>query len=164
MGLLRFPLAAVFAVLTIPTLCLTAAAQSHSHGYMLFAPGVVSGGGETEPTLELALGGEAVFARRIGIGVEVGGVGLRGSTDSGFGLGSINGYYHLPRANSRRDPFLTVGYSQVIPFDVSLFNFGGGMNWWFAPHLGMKVVFRDYVYKGSGRANLGTFGFGVAFH
>ncbi len=59
----RFALAAS-TILGILTLSPPAAAQSPSNGYVLLAPGVVSGGGEAEPTLGLALDGEAVLTRQ----------------------------------------------------------------------------------------------------
>lgn len=152
------------AILTIPLLCMPAMAETHSNGYVLVAPGVVTGSGFSDPVVALALGGEAVFAKTFGLGVEAGGFALDKGVDSGFGIASVAGYYHFSRSDSKIDPFVTGGYSSLIPSGANLANFGAGVNWWFAPHLGVKFVFRDYLYSGDGQANLASFGVGLMFH
>ncbi len=152
------------ALLIIFLQCVPAVAETHSNAYVLVAPGVVTGAGLSDPVVELALGGEAVFAKTFGLGVEVGGFALDKRVDSVFGIASVAGYYHFSRSDSKFDPFVTGGYSAVIPSGSSLANFGAGVNRWFAPHLGVKFVFRDYLYSGDGQVNLASFGVGLLFH
>ncbi|HWP85439.1 MAG TPA: hypothetical protein VNN17_09630 [Terriglobia bacterium] len=162
----RIPAAALALALALAAVPGPARAQSHSHGYFFLAPAVVSGGGRSDAALQGGVGGEGVFPGGIGLGAELGVLGIRGDSDSLSGTASVNGYFHIPRALSSVDPFLTMGYSAVFDFfaGASLLNVGGGVNWWFAPRLGLKLEFRDHVRGGSDNANIATFRFGLAFH
>jgi len=147
--------------------CAPAQAQSHSHGYLVVAPAVVSSSGENDAGLQAGVGGEGVFPGGIiGLGAEIGALSLRGIAGSVVGMASANGYFHIPRPLSSFDPFLTAGYSTVIDVfnSTNLFNIGGGTNWWFAPHLGLKLEFRDHLRSGNETSNIATFRFGLAFH
>jgi len=143
-----------------------ARAQSHSHGYLFLAPGVVSGGGDSHGVIVAGVGGEGVFPGGLGLGAEVGGLKVRGGSDNGFGLGSLGGSFHVPRPLSTVDPFIAAGYTALFDLGsaTSFFHLGGGANWWLAPHTGIKLEFRDYVHSGSGISNIATFRFGFAFH
>jgi len=100
-----------------------------------------------------------VFANRIGVGGEVG---LIGRTDFGaLGAASINGSYHFaPRG--RTVPFATGGYSRFFDFNsgINLANLGGGINYWFADHFGLKLEVRDHFRAG---VNYLEFRFGATF-
>ena len=152
--------------LLILAACAPLVAQSHSHGYFLVAPAVVSSDGENHAGLQAAVGGEGVFPGGIGLGAELGGLGIRKNSNTFVGIASVNGYFHVPRPYSSVDPFLTAGYSAVFELfnSSNLFNIGGGMNWWFAPRLGLKLEFRDHMRAGNESANIATFRFGLAFH
>jgi len=74
-------------------------------------------------------------------------------------LVSLNGYFHLPlsKSNTNWDPFVAAGYTSASQIEVclfqtrcqsgsrNLFNFGGGSNYWFANHFGVRAEFRDHV-------------------
>ena len=152
--------------LALSAFCAPAQAQSHSHGYLVVAPAVVSSSGESNAGLQAGVGGEGVFPGGIGLGSEIGALGVRGNSDTLVGMASVNGYFHIPRPFSSFDPFLTAGYSAVFEVfnSTNLFNVGGGMNWWFAPHLGLKLEFRDHLRSGNETSNIATFRFGLAFH
>jgi hypothetical protein len=141
-------------------------AQSHSHGYLFLAPGVASGGGDSNAVVVGGAGGEGVFPGGLGLDAELGGLKIRGGPDSGFGLASIGGSFHIPRLSSAVDPFIAAGYSAL--FDIgnatSFAHVGGGVNWWLAPRVGVKLEFRDYARGGNGISNIATFRFGFAFH
>jgi hypothetical protein len=89
------------------------------------------------------------------------------------GIFSINGYYHV-RRESRLDPFGTAGYSLWFrDYTANMFNFGGGVNYWFQDNLGLLVEFRDHVRhydvnalsraSGTASANYWNFRIGLTF-
>jgi hypothetical protein len=117
-----------------------ARAQS-SNGY------VIGGVGSYTSKLisQAEIGGEMVFGKGIGAGGELGFIAGHDS----FGFLSLNGYYHLAH-NDRTpkfDPFLTGGYT--LAFDPLVvfggrssangLNVGGGLNYWFLRHLGVRA-------------------------
>jgi hypothetical protein len=122
-------------------------AQS-SNGYVFFAPGGVTCCGQTSMTLQTGLGGEAVLFKGIGAGVEISGLAPREClTDCAVGILSPNGYYHFIHGKGvALDPFVTGGYTLMFRAGhANLFNFGGGVNYWFHKHLGVRLEARDHV-------------------
>lgn len=141
------------------------AASAQSHGYVLIAPGGLSGSGYTNGVYHIGVGADAVFWRGLGFSPEVGYVtGTTSNFQDGFGLGSLNGTYHFARRN-RLDPFVTGGYSIIFRSGhVNLANFGGGVNWWFLKRLGLKLEFRDHVdVQNGGNFHLWQGRFGLTF-
>jgi hypothetical protein len=121
-------------------------------------------------------GGEYVMKNGIGLGADAGAIGLLfGGTT---GTLSLTGSYHF-RQQRLLDPFVAAGYSlffnrtaanflfpspDVHKENLSLFNFGGGTNLWFSPHVGAKIELRDHVHSGSGTVHYAEFMLGLAFH
>jgi hypothetical protein len=134
------------ALIVFMALFLTVFASAQTHGYAFFAPGGATSGGYTVATYHAGVGGEGVFRNGIGIGGEVGYLSTRRDFDFGFGLASLNGSYHFNK-NATVVPFVTGGYSLAFRSGTAnLGNFGGGVNWWFWPKLGVKIEFRDHVH------------------
>ena len=125
----------------------TCARAQRSHGYLFVAPGGLSSG-QTAMTLHLGAGGEAALFKGLGLGAELGALGPReGFAGSALGVASVNGYYHFLHGRPKADPFVTAGYTVMFRSgSIHLFNFGGGLNYWFVPRLGLKVELRDHVY------------------
>lgn len=124
-----------------------------SNGYVFFAPGGVSCCGHTAMTVQFGAGGEAVLGWGIGVGAEIAALGTRQDfADSVVGAFSPNGYYHFVHGRrAKADPFVTAGYTLLFRSGhTNLFNFGGGVNYWFRPKLGARVEFRDFVYHSGG--------------
>lgn len=49
------------------------------------------------------------------------------------------------------DPFVTAGYTLFFRSGhANLWNFGGGLNYWFASRLGLKVELRDHIWPENG--------------
>jgi hypothetical protein len=120
----------------------------HSNGYVYFAPGGVSCCGHTAMTIQLGVGGEAILGKGIGVGAEIGAVGVRRDFgDSVVGIFSPNGYYHFAHGKGvKADPFVTGGYTLLFRTGhANLFNFGGGLNYWFRQRLGVRFEIRDQV-------------------
>jgi hypothetical protein len=117
-------------VMAIPAV----AAAQHSHGYGFVAPGGASCCGHTSATLHVGGGGEGILGKGIGIGAEIGALGdTRSFEYSAIGVFSANGYYHFVHGTDiKLDPFFTGGYTLIFRSGyASLFNFGGGINYWF---------------------------------
>lgn len=138
-----------------------------SNGYVFFAPGGLTCCGHTAMTLQFGVGGEGILAKGIGVGAEVGAVGARQDFgDSVVGVFSPNGYYHFVHGKDIKfDPFVTGGYTLIFRSGhANLFNFGGGLNYWFGSKLGLRFEVRDQVHTGDG-ASVHYWGarFGLAF-
>jgi len=74
---------------------------------------------------------------------------ITGWRDFGNGIGmlSVNGSYHFNR-NRKLSPFISGGYSMAFRSGaINLFNFGGGINYWFRDRIGLRLEFRDHVYS-----------------
>lgn len=143
---------------------------AQTHGYVFVAPGVASYGSSLETPanqgsmglIHLGLGGEYVFKNTVGAGGEVG---FLGRTDLGaLGTASLNGYYHFKR-NGAWAPFVTAGYSNFFELfqSTSLANIGGGLNYWYKDHMGLKLEVRDHFATGTNSANYLEFRFGFDF-
>lgn len=136
--------------------------MAQSHGYVFVAPGVASDGGSSAASIHLGVGGEAVFPKGIGVGAEIGFLG-RQSLDV-LGSASINGYYHFKRSGSWV-PFATAGASNffTITTNHKFANIGGGVNYWYKDHFGIKLEFLDHFSSGTNSANYSQFRFGFDF-
>jgi len=143
---------------------------AQTHGYVFVAPGVANYGNNIETPgvkgttgfIHLGLGGEYLFKNTLGAGAEVG---FLERTDLGsLGAASINGYYHFKR-NGSWAPFATAGYSNFFELfqSTSLANIGGGVNYWYKDHMGIKLEVRDHFSSGANSANYLEFRFGFDF-
>ena len=137
-----------------------------SNGYVFFAPGGVTCCGHTAMTLQFGVGVEGVLAKGIGVGAEVGALGTRQYFgDSVVGVFSPNGYYHFVHGKDiRSDPFVTGGYTLIFRSGhANLFNFGGGLNYWFRGRLGFRSELRDQVLTDGSSLHYWGVRFGLAF-
>jgi hypothetical protein len=142
---------------------ITASAMlAQTHAYLFVAPGVASGNNNSSGLIHLGGGGEYVLPMRVGVGAEVGFLG-RTNLDM-LGTVSLNGYYHFQR-NGSWEPFVTGGYSNFFTFNAhrNLANLGGGVNYWYKDHLGIKLEFLDHFSTGNGGGNFAEFRFGFNF-
>ncbi len=138
--------------------------EHHAQGYAFFAPGASSPGGTG--TMHMGVGGEGLFYKGLGAGAEVGYLAPWSSFRDGFGIGSANGYYQF--GPSRKDrkliPFVTGGYSLFFRQGTSnAFNVGGGVNYWFRDHLGLRLEVRDHINTEVGTAHFVGFRVALAF-
>lgn len=126
-------------------LCGMASAQ-YTRGYFYVAPGGVTAAGNTERTYGIGGGAERLLAGGIGAGFELGGLlPAHAFSTNAAGIVSLNGYYHFLHDRAL-DPFATAGYSLLFrDFTANMFNFGGGVNYWFQDNLGLLLEFRDHV-------------------
>jgi hypothetical protein len=132
------------------SLCGLACAQN-TRGYFFLGPGGISSNGTTTRSYEVGGGVERLFERGIGAGAELEGfVPGTGAASKSVGIFSLNGYYHFLHER-KLDPFATAGYSLLFrDFTANLFNYGGGMNYWFQDNLGVQVGIHDHIWSHSG--------------
>ncbi len=109
-------------------------------------------------------GGEGLLYKGLGINADLGYQFPRTEFSSGIGLASLNGCYHFVNREepAKLVPFATAGYALAFRGGhANLFNYGGGINYWFTQHVGFRGEIRDY------RAQRGqwalAFRFGLAF-
>jgi len=127
-----------------------ATAEHKGQGYVFFAPGAVSPGGSA--SAHFGGGGEALVYKGLGVGGEIGYLTPWQSFSSGLGVLSADGSYHfLPRKRDAKVvPFVTGGYTLFFRSGSgNLFNFGGGINYWFRQRVGLRLEFRDHVWPSS---------------
>lgn len=150
----------LFFLVAIPVLV---SAQSKGQGYFFVAPGGISGSGRTVSSLHFGGGGEGLLYKGLGVGGEIGYLGLARSLGDGFGVFSANGSYHFrTRSDRKLAPFVTAGYSLAFRSGTAnMFNFGGGVHYWFCEKVGLRLEFRDHVW--SREAHFWGLRIGVAF-
>ena len=123
-----------------------------AQGYAFFAPGAIVGDGYSLGTAHFGAGGEGLLYKGLGLGAEVGYITPWRNFKDGIGMLSVNGSYHFNR-NGKLSPFVSGGYSMAFRSGhVNLFNFGGGVNYWWHDRIGLRVEFRDHVYSEFSRA------------
>jgi len=134
-------------------LLLTSAALSlgQSNSVYLFAgPGVITASGVSVRVLHGGAGFEIRLPAGLAAGAE-GGVLTNLDRRGAVPLGSVNGYYHFIHGRSHKlDPFVTAGYTALFSDGaLNAFNLGGGVNWWFVRHAGLRLEFRDHITQTS---------------
>lgn len=145
------------------------ALAQRSHGYIFAAPGAVSArflsARASTATVQVGGGFEGALGKGVGIGAELGALFPRENVSDVVGIVSANGYYHFLHSHQKADPFFTAGYSLGFRGErANLFNFGGGVNYWFISHLGLKAELRDHVWKpDNATVHAWGFRFGLAF-
>lgn len=132
----------------------TARAKSTSGlGYGFVGFGAATGGGDSTATYHLGGGGEAIFADAVGVGAEIGYLNFFEENSEGIGVFSVNGTYHFGGGNTaaKARPFVTGGYTLGFrDGSESLFNVGGGVDYWFKPKVGLRIEFRDHIWTSGG--------------
>ena len=132
-------------------------------GYVFIAPGAISGG-ETTATLHFGGGGDVLLYEGLAAGAEVGYLAPIRAPGDGFGILSANLSYYFARRQRRLVPFVTGGYSLAFRSGTANGgNFGGGVEYWFRDHVGVRFEFRDHLFS-SDSPHFYGFRFGVAFH
>jgi hypothetical protein len=81
----------------------------------------------------------------------------------GLGVFTINGSYHFLRGRGPFQPFVTAGYGALTDFSggQSTFNYGGGANYWFGKHLGVRAEVLNF--QSSNYRELTSIRFGISF-
>ena len=127
-------------------------------GYVFYGPGRAPGGGTLQ---QIGAGGEGFLYKGLGAGAEVCYLYPSEGFTYGIGLLSVNGSYHFNRSrHAKLSPFVTGGYSLAFRGGhENLYNVGGGVTWWMARHVGVRLEFRDYIWSGAQHSPQAQFGF-----
>ena len=139
------------------------AAQPGGAGFLFVAPGQTRCCGHGETTIHFGGGGDVITGSGIGANVELGYLAATQGLGDGLGAFSADGTYHFGR--QRVVPFVMAGYSLFFrDFHENLFNYGGGMTYWSARRVGLRVEIRDHTTT-AGRERVHFWGarFGVVF-
>jgi hypothetical protein len=137
--------------------------QYSGQGYAVF--GVGSGVGNFGDLLNAGGGGEVFVWRGLTAGGDIAYMWPRVEPSEGIGLLSVGPAWHfVNRAHpSRVIPFVNGGYGLAFREGAAnLWYWGGGVNWWFASHAGLRVEFRHYGQQSYGFDN--AIRVGIAFH
>ncbi|MBI2684766.1 MAG: hypothetical protein HYX27_00505 [Acidobacteria bacterium] len=88
---------------------------------------------------------------------------IRGAPNIGLAVVTANGSYHFLRGKSRIEPFVTVGYGALANLSggQSMFNYGGGANFWFRKHIGFRAELLNF--QTNSYRELTTIRLGVTF-
>ncbi len=138
----------IFVILLALSLPLAAAAQGNeprAQGYAFVAPGGFTEGGSA---LHFGVGGEGLVYKGLGIGGEIGYLGLTRDLGAGFGVLSPDISYHFLNASKSGKvvPFVTGGYSLLFRSGAGhAFNVGGGVNYWFKERVGLRFEVRHHT-------------------
>ena len=151
------------AVLALALLVYSASAQSPSSGFVYYSPTMVNSFGRNSWGNSVGGGYDGVFWKGLGIGGDLGWFWPGSRLNSGIGLGSLNGGYHLaPRG--KVDPFVTAGYGFLFRSGWSnMGNFGGGVNWWFRDTTAVRLEVRDHSDFRSRSDHIVSFRIGLGF-
>jgi hypothetical protein len=108
-------------------------------------------------------GGDIFLHKGLAFSPSGGWVFSRDSIGRGAAAVTLNGSYHFLRGKSRFEPFVTAGYGALTNFgdSVSLFNYGGGGQYWFTRHLGFRAEVLNFQH-GQYR-ELTSIRFGISF-
>lgn len=139
------------------------ASDARGWGYGFGGVGGASGG--SAATLHVGGGGEGLVYKGLGMGAEVGYLSAFENLGDGLGILSTNISYHFvkPASNQKLVPFVTGGFSLAFRNGTSGGgNFGGGVQYWVRPHLGLRFEFRDHVFS-SDTPHLYGFRVGLSF-
>jgi hypothetical protein len=121
--------------------------EHRGQGYAFFGPGAIVEDGYSVAVAHFGGGGEGFLYKGLGLGAEAGYLTPWRDFGNGIGLVSFNGSYHFNR-DRKLSPFVSGGYTLGFRSDTAnLFNFGGGVNYWFRDRVGLRLEFRDHVYS-----------------
>ncbi len=154
----RFMTASLIAIGMAATAC--SQESYRGQGYFQYGIGRAPGGGNAQ---QIGGGGDVFVYKGLAAGGELGYLYTSEAFTYGVGLFSANGSYYFNRkASARFSPFVSAGYSLAFrSSSENLYNFGGGVTWWMARHVGLRFEFRDYVWPQSEHSPL--FRVGISF-
>lgn len=135
-------------ILLVVLLPVLAAAQnadwSKGHGYVYVAPGVAT---EWENTTTLHIGGgaEGFVSKYVGVGADAGYLAQFADFRNlgTFSLYAV-GRFRPKTSDNKVEPFVAGGYTHFFRWGTpNGINFGGGVNYWFTDHVGLRCEVRD---------------------
>jgi len=104
--------------------------------------------GESAAIAHVGAGGEGFFTKNLGLGADVGYLTPMRSWSDGIGTFSPNfvARFRAKSDENKVEPFVTGGYTRFFgDGSANGVNFGGGTNYWFKDHVGLRFEVRDNV-------------------
>ena len=137
---------------------------SKGHGYVYVAPGVATEW-ENTTTVHIGGGGEGFFNKYLGVG---GDAGYLAQFEDYRNLGTFSlyavGRFRPKTSNNKVEPFVAGGYTHFFRWGTpNGFNFGGGVNYWFKEHVGLRFEVRDNARGSRPLHHFVGFRIGLAF-
>jgi hypothetical protein len=154
-------------VLLIGLFPLAAVAQGYNSAkqdaFFYVAPGVRTGL-HTDTVMATQVGGgvEGFVTPNLGAELDMGG--LKPSDSIWLGTLSANmvARFRVKGDANGVEPFITGGYTLFFRSGTANgYNFGGGVNYWFSRHVGLRLEGRDSVWVNAGAPDLNFVGFRV---
>jgi hypothetical protein len=135
----------ILSILASITVSIPEARAQETRTSVFVAPSGISDERDTRSAYQIGGGIERLLERGIGASVDAAAVlPGQGKFKDTVGLLAIDLNYHLKGV--RTEPFVAGGYSLLFrDFTANMINFGGGINYWFAPSHGLRLEFRDNV-------------------
>jgi hypothetical protein len=151
----------ILTALILVSCSLTGFAQGNEKrgwGYLVAGGGAANdGAGLTQ----VAGGGEVLLFNGFAIGGEIGGISV-GKGGNSFGVASFNLSGHFNRSQ-KLQPFITGGATLGFRSGTAGGgNVGGGVQYWFKEHVGLRIEARDYLFS-SDRYNYFIVRAGISF-
>ena len=152
-------------VLAAPMMVSAQESVPKAWGYAFGGVGGSTGDFGSTALLHFGGGGEGRIWRGLGAGAEVGYLLPARNASDGVGLLSTNVEYHFVGSGRSQKvvPFVTGGFSLAFrQGSAGGGNFGGGVNYWMKPRLGLRLEFRDHIFSSDSPHILG-FRVGLSF-
>jgi hypothetical protein len=140
----------------------------HSSGYLFAGPVGVANSFYTNwqgTLVNVGGGGEKGIGQHFAIGGEAGALIPTQQFGSAVALLSVNPAVYFRPGRPRLDPYVAGGVG-VLTRGGSAFvwNIGGGVNYWFSNHVGLRIDVRDHIWPTEGtNLHLAGVRFGLAF-
>lgn len=135
----------ILLIICIPALATAQGTDySRGQGYVYFAPGVATEW-ENAKTVQVGAGGEGFFSKYAGLGADAG---YLAQFEDYRNLGTFSlyavGRFRAKTSDNKVEPFVTGGYTHFFRWGTpNGINFGGGVNYWFKEHVGLRFEVRD---------------------
>jgi hypothetical protein len=154
-------MAVVLLVVILPSVVAAQNKEHRGQGYVFVGPTVFIGEGTA---LHFGGGGEGLVYKGLGVGGEIGYLGVIEDLGRGVGVFSLNGSYNF-RRSKKISPFITSGPSLALGNDSAGFvmNLGGGLHWWIKDRIGLRFEVRDHFLPASLSYHAVSFRIGLAF-
>lgn len=134
------------------------------NGFFFVAPGVRNDTGSS--TFGVGGGAEYYVYKGVGFGLDLGAINTASTTGVRHwtAMMSLNAIYNFNiNDKSKVSPFI-IGGASIAGFDVpGGVNFGGGIQYWFHEHIGLRVEFRDHIFIGMNDHHYPQGRIGIAF-
>jgi hypothetical protein len=132
-----------------------------AQGYGFF--GLESPAGHTFGYSSVGAGADVFVYKGAAVSPSAGYLFANGNDGGHLGVVTVNGSYHFLRGKGPLEPFVTAGYGAfaVLGDGQAMFNYGGGVNYWFKKRIGFRAEVLNFQTRNY--RELTSIRFGVSF-